>query len=360
VDFQFKLGMITKPRSIVGQGNMFGVRIVPDMQEIQDTSLLPFYPNFLKEQDYAYQIDDMVWCLTNDDFTVGFILGLSQGPAGSSIESVIKIINTAEVEAGFPQSGYNDLSVLRFAGTSIQYYNVSTGYTGQIFNNKAVFLTGADGSIWVKNSGFQMQVTATGDINLKGKSRHETLTEQFTTISRSVTEDIKGSVKSEIGGAQETLVAGSIRETSGANINSSSIGDRNDFTLGKHKETIGNGSDKIVVKGNVDETVALGNYNLTVVAGVANLTVLGGALNVYAGLGLKLSSTVAIDIAAPIINLPLGMASPTGAGNPATFGGFNALPFCLFTGVPHSTNVLVGPTVVLPPVDPTSLVSKVL
>ncbi len=351
MNFEIKQGIIASPRS-VNSGNLFRVKIVPDMSGIEDPDMLPAYANFLKDNDVAYQTDEPVWCLCNEDFTVGFIMGSAQNVAGDNITGVINLIRQAEQEANFlPLSGYNDLSVFRFSGASFQFVNVNTGSSGTIFNNKAIFLVSSDGAIWVKNTGFNMMVSADGDLHLQGKSLNQTFSEEESTIKGNSLESVRGSKRIESSGKTSIDASGNLDLTSGSNMSINTAGEKTETTGGKVKQTSASGFERTSIAGSIKDTVLTGGYHLSVVAGHATLSVSFGTLSIYGGAGLKLSSTTQVEISAPSITLPLGMTPPGGVGNPLSPGGFNAIPVCPVSGLPHSTNVLMGPVVNLPPVD---------
>jgi hypothetical protein len=350
--FEFKMGLVTESRLINNKkGNLFTVRIVPDMEEM-NKDVLPLYPNFFKDHDYAYQADDAVWCLVNDDFTVGFILGLAQGPAGDNITSFIQLINVAEESAGFPKSGYDELSVLRFSGQSIQYYNVNTGGSGTIYNTKAVFLVSPNGGIWIKNTGFSMQISADGDFHLNGRGANlQEFAEEHSTINGNSSESIKGSKLIESDGMMKLDSSSSMDIISGSNLSVSTVGDKIETITGKMQSTLGQGSTTDVVAGSIKERILLGNYQLSVVAGNASLSVGLGTLSIYGGASVNISSTSAVNISAPMITIPATSAPLGGVGIPGMLGGFNAIPICPASGLPHSTNTLVAAVINTPPLD---------
>lgn len=50
------------------------VRITPGMEDIAK-DYLPIWPSFFKHQAITGKVGDLVWCIANEEFTVGYILG---------------------------------------------------------------------------------------------------------------------------------------------------------------------------------------------------------------------------------------------------------------------------------------------
>ncbi|MEI6297557.1 MAG: hypothetical protein WCO84_08050, partial [bacterium] len=156
--------------------NWFQVRVLPDMNDIQDKDengdlILPWYPNFFSENNTAYQPGDLVWVVCDDDYHVGFILGLAQAPTGDDVKNAIFMFNQAEVNAGYPQSEYRHISVTRMSETSLVFNNRETGISGQIFNSRIIYIYGNDGSVFSTNgNGYTLVISALGDITINGNS----------------------------------------------------------------------------------------------------------------------------------------------------------------------------------------------
>ena len=339
MDYQLKLAKIVSSREIDDKLplNLFRVRILPEMAEIpaSQNDMLPLFPNFFKDTNYAYQRDDLVWVVCNDDFQVGFILGYSQPPAGEGITSFIDEINNAEKDANFPVSAFEEISILRLSGSCFTYNNVVTGQSGNIYNNKSFFLFSADGKIWVKNPGMTMKVTPDGDLTITGKTK----TEEFGDIT------IKGKASSEECSSKKIVADANLDLSSGGSFTKSTVGNSSEVVLGEvdtiigktKTETIGLGETKTIMVGGETETIVAGNYTLTVAAGTMNFTTGLGAMNMTAG--------GAITVTAPVFTLVAGAIKfPTGQAIPLmpSPGPFCALPFCLFTGMPHTASGYAG------------------
>ena len=279
--------------------NWYQVRILPDMNDIQDKDenndlILPWYPNFFSENNTAYQPGDLVWIVCDDDYHVGFILGLAQAPTGDNIKNAIFMFNQAEVNAGYPQSEYRHISVTKMSDTSLTFNNRETGISGQIFNSRIIYIYGNDGSIFSTNgNGYTLVISALGDITINGNSigmnskNEHTL--QATSSYEKVTSkyiDSSGMVSINASGAYECTTA--------SNSSSRTMGD-SDVLVGKtKKETVGLGSSRIVSLGALKETVGAGSYTLTV--GV-------GTITLCCSLPMILSSTTSISMLTPILNL---------------------------------------------------------
>lgn len=305
--YEFKLAVIVKTRS-VDTGNLFQVRIVPDMADIAETDLLPYFPNFFGEKDIAYQIDDTVWVITDERFHGGFILGLSQPRYGSDISGFIQTINEAEVNAygsTTPISGYDELTILQIAGTTITFFNESKGHSGTIYNNKTVNLYGSDGSIWVNNPGYNMSISPDGEMREQGKTKGETW--QEVTINSSSSNEKIHDKRIEAAGMITLNAGGSQQIITGGNLSEHTIGNVDKLTAGKKHEQIGQGENKTIVLGDSDTEITAGNQTTTVVLGNITLTALVGSIAIFSGASLSISSTTSVAISAPEINITAGV-----------------------------------------------------
>jgi hypothetical protein len=338
MNYQLKLAKIVEPRLLVGDVsyNLFRLRVLPDMQEIPEaqSELLPLFPNFFKQNNTAYQPDDIVWVVCDEHFQTGFILGLSQPPAGDSVLSFIELINAAEKAAGqpFSVSSQGDISILQLSGSAITFSNPVNAQSGQIFNNSIVFLFGGDGTIWIRNPSMTMKATALGDLYITGRNKVEQL-ENVTTTAKDVDESVRKKLLSTEG-MYNVNVGGSYTMTTN-NVTETILGTEDHIVIKKQTETIGTGIVKTIVSGGATESVLLGNYNLTVAAGTMNLTTGAGAINITAGGSITLTAP-AVTVVSAAIKFP-AVVSPVPSAGP-----FCALPICLFTGAPHTMPGYVG------------------
>ena len=51
------------------------VRILPDMRDILDAGDLPRFPFFFGNRAYTGKLSELVWVLSNDEFTMGYVMG---------------------------------------------------------------------------------------------------------------------------------------------------------------------------------------------------------------------------------------------------------------------------------------------
>ena len=132
-----KEAIVKSPRSL-DTGNTYQVCVLPDMVEVKELDLLPRFPSFFQNDNNAYQVDDVVWVLTDSEFQYGYVLGYAQPPAGTDIRSFVQRINEAEQEAGFNLSGYNELSVELKIKSQINFYNIRNNQSGVIFKTAVI------------------------------------------------------------------------------------------------------------------------------------------------------------------------------------------------------------------------------
>lgn len=309
--YEFKLAIIVKSRS-VDTGNLFQVRIVPDMIDIQETDLLPYFPNFFAEKDIAYQQDDTIWVITDEKFHGGFILGLAQPRYGTDISGFIQTINEAEVNAygsTMPISGYDELTVLQVAGTTISFVNEIKGHSGTVYNNKTVTLYGSDGSIWVNNPGYSMSVSPDGDLRQQGKTKSETwqsisIGTQNSPVSSS--NEYAHDKRIETSGMITLSAGGSHQRITGGNLADHTIGDVDVLTVGKKTESIGQGDSKRIVLGDSNTDILAGNQTVSVLVGNITFTAVAGNVSIFSGAPLSISSATSVAISAPEINITAG------------------------------------------------------
>lgn len=313
--------------------NVFRVRVLPDMKDIKETNLLPRFPNFFIQTNTGYSTDDKVWVLTNDDFTIGFILGLSQPAAGESLTSFIQLINNAENSAKFPTTGVNQIIIERVGGKSFSYTNKDTGQFGTIYQNRLVQLVSQDGDIWLQNPSTVITVTSKGDINIVGTSKSEQYSADVNLKAAQSFEDLS-SKRIETSGSNVVTASGNIQSVTSASRMEHTAGDSEEFVAKSKKQSYGLGRDTKIVAGGDQETILTGDYQITVVLGKITLTAVAGiSITTVGPLDITALSTT---LKSPITTFPSGLVAPTGAG------GFCALPVCAFTGIPHVGNTLVG------------------
>ena len=332
MNYELKRAVVTSGRN-VEIGNLFQVRVMPEMSEIQESNLLPYYPNFFAKDNIAYIPNDEVWVMCSPDFKVGFVIGLCQPPAGEDLTSFIQLVNSAEITAGFELSGVDELYIGRVSGTSFTFENINNGQSGTIYQNKLVILTSQYGDIWIQNPVAKISVSKRGDISIAGKSKKEKYSGEVSTTSSSITE-ITGSKRTEAAGNILNSASGTLQNVTSSDRFDHSAGDAEELVAKKKKETYGLGKETTIVGGNNSDLILAGNYEITVAAGQVKITAGLGASITSAG-PIAITSLTNIKISATTITVPPGVVAPG-------LGPFNCLPICPIIGIPHSGNVSVG------------------
>jgi hypothetical protein len=117
---------------------------------------------------------------------------------------------------------------------------------------------------------------------------------------------------------------------------SSDLGDYSVLIGKKKTETIVLGSTRKIATVGEETTVLAGKYSITVALGSIQLSTGVGTIDINSGLTLNLKAGVMLSVSSPIVKFPSGVVAPTGSGP------FCGLPFCLFSGAPHTGNTLIG------------------
>ena len=300
--FELKKGIIEGLKTL--ESNAFTVRIIPEQALFEDKVLLPRFPVFIQDEQDAYLVGDTVWILTNYDFSVGYILGKIESKYGyTSISLFLDKINQLEEKAGtYKKSDLLQLSVKVNSNLYFEFHNIQTGMSGKIYNSGVQYIFLPDGACHMYSKSTTIIIDKDGnmytkapivkqefnalDTNIKGK-----VTEKFSSQTTTVT----GNQLNQIAGDQTTVVGG--RQSLAITNDSEVI-----YTKTK-KEIVGLGSKQQIVSGNLE---------ISVVAGIMTLK-------------------------APIMELPQGFVPVNPLG-----GGFCAIPNCLFSGVPHQGNKIIG------------------
>jgi len=109
------------------------VRVLPEMESL-DKSYLPVWPFFFKNQTITGNLGDLVWCIANTEFTMGYVLGYANSYswigdyASSSIPTSLKDkLDNVHVELRGKLLSYRDIIVTYWNESSIHFVDRSTG-----------------------------------------------------------------------------------------------------------------------------------------------------------------------------------------------------------------------------------------
>jgi len=125
---------IAKIEGVASAGNTrLQVRVLPHMESL-DKDYLPIWPFFFGYQAITGKAGELVWCIANDEFTAGYVLGFvnSYTWSGSYEESSIPQslydrIDDIHVELRGKLLNYKDIIVSFWNDTSIHFVDRSTG-----------------------------------------------------------------------------------------------------------------------------------------------------------------------------------------------------------------------------------------
>ena len=89
--------------------NRLQVQIIPHMEGIP-TELCPKWPFFFKDELCSGKSGDMVWCICDDNFTIGYILGIANFTTfvSEDFESTYHPYNKSKVSLSLPYSDFED------------------------------------------------------------------------------------------------------------------------------------------------------------------------------------------------------------------------------------------------------------
>ncbi len=241
MDYILKTGIIEGTRTVLDSTNpasgpsTFSVRILPDMMHITDIDsvtkklLLPDYPNFFKEVDYAYQVGEMVWVVCSVDFQVGFILGYLNPYNGTDITSIVKQMKHMETLAGLSSSEMSssaDLTVTKLSDNYLTVFNVHTGTTLQVYNSRIYYLFCSDGTLLSSSGNYYTKINKDGEVTIQGKSLKESYTKDINITGGKLNEvysSVTTSTQNDIsliagGGLHITTALGGVSIMSGTNV----------------------------------------------------------------------------------------------------------------------------------------------
>lgn len=319
--------------------NRFLCRIIPHMADIKEKDLLPDYPCFLQTDQNGYVEGDVVWVICDDDFQIGYILGICEPSIGSGIEPILRRINDAEKKANVPLSSPVNLSFHQVMDVAIDFYNRSTKQCGRILTNGTIIIFGNDSSIFIQNPRATILLTKEGTISIKAQDIEQEI-KNMDLKAAEVTE-VLNKLSTTVDGNAKLSVGGTYQVSAGANRVESTLGAHDTTVIGVKRETIGQGERKRIV---------LGGSSTLAVAGDIELKTLAGSTHVESALEVKITGTT-VTISGGIVNLKGQMiTTPVGSVIPSYVPGpFCALPVCPLTGLPHtgSTFISADPTVAL-------------
>lgn len=325
--------------------NVYIVRVVPAMDSITEIGLLPEYPSFFYDKTEAYEQDDIVWCLHTEDYSIGYVLGLSESSTGRNLSLFIERVQEVERKFSLKLSQIEDLSFNIVEGVLLDFVDKETKINGRITSSGSSVIFTEDGSILLDSVDNYIHLDSDGDMELDSSNETHTVDKIFSVESNEINEKAN---------SKEVNIAGNFKENVSGNFSSFVLGNTQeshtkDFSAmygTKKKETIGTGADTKIVSGGQKTSILLGDYNVTAIAGSVNLTS-GGGFTVTAGIkGVTITSTK-VNINAPQITLStlaLNVKTLSLKVSPNILGGgpFCALPFCLFTGAPHTKSSYIG------------------
>ena len=107
------------------------VKILPQMEDIADTEC-PKWPFFFKDEVFTGKADDLVWCISDDDFNIGYVLG----PANyntycdEDYDTTNNPFNNDKIYLSFPGDLLNNISTSEFypAQEGISFNNIKVTY----------------------------------------------------------------------------------------------------------------------------------------------------------------------------------------------------------------------------------------
>jgi hypothetical protein len=313
------------------ESNRYLLRVLPHMADFPDAQLLPDFPNFFQNEQPAYNRGDKVWIICEEDFQIGYVLGLCEPSIGSSYISIMKNINEAEEEAGFPPSAPSNISFYQQLEVALDFFNRSNNQCGRILTNGVVILYGFDGSFFIKNPGSAMLFSADGRVTIKTKDVEEDF--KNVNIKAQEVQEKFAKLSTQVDGNTKITTGGNLQMTAGGN-RLESVGGSLDTTVIKTKrETIGAGERKRIVLGGSSTVALAGNINQKAVTGAINLE--GVTLKITGGNVHILGGTIKLD---PSISMttPPGFVVPSYVPGP-----FCAIPICPVTGMPHTGSTFI-------------------
>lgn len=329
--------------------NKYFIRIIPDMESIEEVKLLPEFPSFFKNHVETYTRGNVIWALHTKDFQVGYVLGLCESSEGQNLTPLLEKIHELQRKHGLPISNIQNISFHIIDESFIDFSDKETSISGRFSNTGASVIYGKDGSILINSFLAKLHMDEKGNLSIEDINETHTVDKTYSVEANSIIENVS---KREVNVTENNkeLISGDSSKTVVGNNQEAYTRDSSVVYLSKKKETVGMGESKMIVTGGQDTTVIAGNYIIKTVAGKVQI-LSGGGLNIIAGpggLNIVSAGTISLttpnlDINALSVNLKtFGIKAPNGFTAPTGSGPFCALPVCLFTGAPHIGNVFAG------------------
>ena len=312
--------------------NKYQVRILPDMTDINEMDNLPDYPCFFSSEQYAYAQGDYVWAICDEDFQIGYILGLCEPSIGSGYEPFIRRINDVEKMAQLPLSGPGNLTFTQTLDVALDFYNRANKQSGRILANGTVMVHGFDGSIYVKNPQATIMLSKEGNVTIRSKILDQEVTNM--NIKSTEVQEAFNTLSTTVDGNAKVSVGGTYQIISGGNRTESTLGTQDSTIIGTKRETIGEGERKRIITGGSSTLAVVGNIESKAMA---------GSIKEEASIEIKLSAGV-VTILGGTINLKgQAIVGPAGIALGSYIPGpFCSIAVCPFSGLPHTGSIFVA------------------
>jgi len=231
-------------------------------------------------------------------------------------------------------------------GTTLDFVDSKTRANGRLVSNGSSMMFTNDGSIYLDSTNSYIHLGANGEVDIDSSDETHTV-DRIYEINANKIKEVANSKQSSISGNSSEIISGDSSKTVIGINQESYTKDSTATYLTKSNEIVGTGKDTFVALGGAKTTIVAGDYTITVGLGKITLMTAGG-INLIAGVGgVNITSATSIKLTAPLINIATLAASIKTVAlkvSPNIFGGgpFCAIPFCLFTGVPHTTSTYLG------------------
>jgi hypothetical protein len=346
-DYRLSRGIVIYSRDS-SNNNKYGIRVIPDMDGIEETNLLPAYPSFFFNSIEVYANGDKVWCLHTEDFQVGYVLGLCENSEGRNLTSFFNKVLALEEKFGLKKSKISNLYFQIHDGVLLDFIDKENDINGRLTTNGSSFLFTSDGSIYLDAGASSLHLNKNGEIDIDSENEIHDVDQSYE-IKANRIEETTNIKRSNIAGDKIEIVSGSSSTSVLGNNQESYTKDSSVTYVTKKKELIGTGADSKVISGGSKTTILAGDYSVTLATGNMTLTSALGSMKLIVGpKGLEIISAGNVKITTPTSitlqasKIDLKSLSLKSATSVVGGGAFCKLPFCLFTGAPHTTNSFTG------------------